>query len=69
MSHQRVNELLSTASIPPGFSRTSRSFEIDGRWYFELRGGGQKGPFDSKEEMLSALNEFIQFHQEMNKQL
>lgn len=46
--------------------RTSRSYEINGQWYFELRGGGQKGPFNSKQEMQAELNEFIRFHAEMN---
>jgi len=46
--------------------RTSRGYEINGQWYFELRGGGQKGPFNSEQEMLSELNEFIRFHEEMN---
>ncbi len=47
--------------------RSSRSFEVNGQWYFELRGGGQKGPYESKAEMQQALNEFIQFYEELNQ--
>ena len=46
--------------------RTSRAYEINGQWYFELRDGGQKGPFDNKEVMQTELNEFIQLHALMN---
>ncbi len=47
--------------------RSSRSYEVNGLWYFELRGGGQKGPFDSELEMQAELNAFIRFHEEMNQ--
>lgn len=39
--------------------RIERTFNINNLWYFEVRGGGQQGPFDSREEMENALNEFI----------
>lgn len=48
--------------------RTSRGYEINGQWYFELRDGGQKGPFDSEMLMQSELNEFIQLHALMNQE-
>lgn len=48
--------------------RASRGYEINNQWYFELRGGGQKGPFESKEAMQAELNEFINLYKEMNKQ-
>lgn len=47
--------------------RTSRAYEINDQWYFELRDGGQKGPFDSEEIMQTELTEFIQFHALMNQ--
>ncbi|TNF38401.1 MAG: hypothetical protein EP315_01355 [Gammaproteobacteria bacterium] len=53
-----------TAQIP---DRIERTYNIGDRWYFELRGGGQKGPFDSKEEMEKALEEFISLQQEMKQ--
>ena len=48
--------------------RMSRGYQINGQWYFELRGGGQKGPFETEEEMQAELNEFIQLHELMNQQ-
>ncbi|VAW60558.1 hypothetical protein MNBD_GAMMA11-500 [hydrothermal vent metagenome] len=48
--------------------RISRGYKINGQWYFELRGGGQKGPFDNEEAMLAELNSFIHFHELMNQQ-
>jgi len=49
--------------------RIERTFNVDDRWYFELRGGGQRGPFDSKEEMEQALQEFIALQQEVKTHL
>lgn len=69
MSQQRVNEPATPKPVKTNINRSPRSFEADGRWYFELRGGGQKGPYDSEQEMLAALNEFIHFHEEMNQQI
>ncbi len=66
MNKPRDNEL---ADQPHDHNqRSSRSYEINGQWYFELRGGGQKGPYDSKQEMQADLNEFIQLHEHMNQQ-
>ena len=45
--------------------RMERTFHIDNLWYFELRGGGQQGPFDTEEEMRAALEEFIRLHKEL----
>ena len=45
--------------------RMERTFNIDNLWYFELRGGGQQGPFDSEEEMREALEEFIRLNKEL----
>ena len=53
---------------PDQAHRASRGYEINNQWYFELRGGGQKGPFATKEAMQAELNEFINLHEEMNKQ-
>ena len=39
--------------------RSQRYFCINGVWYFQTRGGGQKGPFISKEEMEAELLLFI----------
>lgn len=47
--------------------RTSRGYEINGQWYFELRNGGQKGPFSCETDMQTQLNEFIRLHDEMNQ--
>ncbi|MCW9013416.1 MAG: DUF6316 family protein [Gammaproteobacteria bacterium] len=44
--------------------RIERTFNINKLWYFEVRGGGQQGPFDSEEQMKSALEEFIKLQQE-----
>lgn len=45
--------------------RIERTYNIGNLWYFELRGGGQKGPFDSKEEMETALNDYLNLHAEI----
>ena len=44
--------------------RIERTFHINNLWYFEVRGGGQQGPFDSQEQMEAALAEFIKLQQE-----
>jgi len=45
--------------------RLQRCYSINNLWYFELRGGGQHGPYESKQEMETALNEFIALHEEL----
>ena len=47
--------------------RIQRTYSINDIWYFELRGGGQKGPYDSEVEMQAALQEFIQLHNELTQ--
>jgi len=42
--------------------RTIRGYEINGQWYFDLRGGGQKGPYENELKMRADLNEFIKLH-------
>lgn len=49
--------------------RIERTYNVGNLWYFELRGGGQKGPFDSKEDMEKALNDFISLHQEIKAKI
>jgi len=66
MNQQRSNE----KTLPPTdkTQRTSRSYEINGQWYFELRDGGQKGPYENELEMQADLNEFIKLHEQMSQQ-
>ena len=45
--------------------RQQRCYSVNDLWYFELRGGGQHGPYDTKQEMEAALNEFIASHEEL----
>lgn len=45
-------------------ARMERTYNIDNLWYFELRGGGQQGPFDTEDEMRAALEEFIRLNKE-----
>ena len=66
MSRQRSNEKAST--IPDHAQRTNRGYEINGLWYFELRGGGQKGPYEDELSMQADLNEFIKLHEQMDQQ-
>jgi len=66
MSQQRSNEKSLTQTDKT--QRTSRSYEINGQWYFELRDGGQKGPYDNELEMQADLNEFIKLHEQMSQQ-
>ena len=47
--------------------RIERTYHINNLWYFELRGGGQQGPFDSEEAMHAALEEFIHLHEEIKQ--
>ncbi len=53
---------------PDHTQRTSRGYEINGQWYFELRGGGKKGPYDTETAMQADLDEFIHLHEQMNLQ-
>jgi len=65
MSEKRSND--KNARPKDSATRTSRGYEINNQWYFELRDGGQKGPFDTKEAMQAALDEFINLYEEMKK--
>jgi hypothetical protein len=47
-------------------NRIQRTYNVNNLWYFELRGGGQQGPFDSEREMQLALSEFIKIHHEFS---
>ena len=47
-------------------NRLKRTYNVNNLWYFELRGGGQQGPFDSEKEMKQALEELIKLHKEVN---
>ncbi len=62
MTKKRSND---TTSSPK--TQSPRCYEIEGLWFFELRGGGQHGPYDSKPDMEAALNEFITLHEEMSR--
>ncbi|MCW9048374.1 MAG: DUF6316 family protein [Gammaproteobacteria bacterium] len=66
MSQHRNNEKMD--NLPNHTQRTSRGYEINGQWYFELRGGGQKGPYDNELAMQADLNEFIHLHEQMDQQ-
>ncbi len=39
--------------------RNERYFCSNGEWYFDVRGGGQRGPFMDKQEMQAELLLFI----------
>ena len=39
--------------------RNERYFCANGAWYFEVRGGGQKGPFNNKQDMEGELFMYI----------
>ena len=47
--------------------RIQRTYSMNNSWYFELRGGGQKGPYDSEDQMHAALEEFIELHNEVKE--
>jgi uncharacterized protein DUF6316 len=57
-----------TKPVPRHAQRIHRAYEVNGQWYFELRGGGQKGPYENELSMRADLNEFIRFHDQMNQQ-
>ncbi len=61
MQHHRYGE---EKSIP---FRTERYFCSNGVWYFDTRGGRQKGPYASKQEMQAELVLFIQEQTTQNK--
>lgn len=42
-------------------SRNDRVFEQDNYWYFITREGASVGPFDSKEEAIAGIGEYIDF--------
>lgn len=62
MVKKRQND---TSHTPP--REQQRCYSVNGLWYFELRGGGQHGPYDSKQEMENALHEFITLHEELKE--
>lgn len=62
MHKKRQNDAQETTSRQP------RCYSVEGLWFFELRGGGQHGPYESEQEMKAALNEFIALHHEFNAQ-
>ncbi|VAW60560.1 hypothetical protein MNBD_GAMMA11-501 [hydrothermal vent metagenome] len=49
--------------------RTERYFCTNGVWYFDTRGGHQKGPFASKQEMQGELLLFIREQVTLNQSL
>ena len=53
MEKHRAGE---TQTIP---FRNERYYCMNGEWFFETRGGGQCGPFESKKEMEAELMMFI----------
>ncbi|HED33263.1 MAG TPA: hypothetical protein ENJ08_03475 [Gammaproteobacteria bacterium] len=65
MRKQRRNDILALSHDHT--HRVSRGYEVNGQWYFELRGGGQKGSFDTEKEMLEVLNSLIQLFELMNQ--
>jgi hypothetical protein len=40
-------------------ARTERFYEVNGKWYFAVRRGPDRGPFASKEEARAALRTYI----------
>ena len=40
-------------------TRTERFYEVNGQWYFAVRKGEDRGPFQSKEEARAALRTYI----------
>ncbi len=47
--------------------RNKRYFCVNGSWYFEARGGIQKGPYSNKEEMEAELLMFIREQNMLNQ--
>lgn len=47
--------------------RNKRYYCANGSWYFEARGGVQKGPFANKEEMQAELLLFIREQNMLNQ--
>lgn len=47
--------------------RSSRIFHMENLWYFATREGADIGPFHSRDEAKSGLQDFIQFIQLANK--
>jgi len=47
--------------------RNERYFCVNGVWYFETRGGHQKGPFADKKEMEAELLLFIREQSMLNQ--
>lgn len=48
--------------------RSSRIFNMESMWYFSTREGSDIGPFDSREEATSGLQDFLQFLKLANHQ-
>lgn len=45
----------------PAPRRSSRFFAQDGEWYFHTREGAPMGPFDSVNQAMQGLNDFLEF--------
>ncbi len=49
--------------------RTQRHFCINGEWYFLTRGGGQQGPYASRQEMEAELLMYLRETQMENERI
>lgn len=60
----KANRKGETGQPPP---RSSRIFNMESAWYFSTREGTDVGPFDSRDEANTGLEDFLQFIQLANK--
>lgn len=60
----KINRQGENGQPPP---RSARIFNMENYWYFATREGTDIGPFDSREEASSGLQDFLQFIQLANQ--
>jgi len=63
MKSNRKGEI---GNLPP---RSSRVFHMNNLWYFNTREGVDIGPFYSRNEALTSLQDFLEFIQLANKKI
>jgi len=61
---KKANRTGEAGQPPP---RSARIFNMENCWYFSTREGSDVGPFDSRDEANSGLEDFLQFIQLANR--
>ena len=47
--------------------RSDRFYHADNNWYFLIRGGASRGPYESRDDAAAGLNEYIETQMRLNQ--